>query len=199
MGLWLEGRTEAGPHTFPCPKWERSSFQNFLFFRTFLFFLLPHWIDTPWGTVCEALEWQMCLRTGRSFGGSQGSWNKAETLSIWQGRQEGRHLLLAPHLAKVLSVVYYVDGTWPLTSLVVSLSSLSPHDTVPAMLASMLFPHIPSASLLLVNFLLDVRPITVYSILKSSHLNILKLLGIRLTLWGLALKLCLVGPELILV
>lgn len=74
------------------------------------------------------------------------------------------------------------DGTWPLTFLAVSLSSLSPHDTVPALLASMLFPHIPSASLLLVNFLLDVRPITVYSILKSSHLNILKLLGIRLTL-----------------
>lgn len=109
MGLWLEGRTEAGPHILPCPKWERSSFQNFLFFRTFLFFLLPHWTDTPWGAVWGPLvaDVHSLTRTGRSRGGSQGVWNKAGTLSIWQGRQEGRHLLLAPDLAKVLSVAYY--------------------------------------------------------------------------------------------
>lgn len=74
-----------------------------------------------------------------------------------------------------------IDANWPLTSLVVSLTSLPPHDTVPAMLASVQFPHTP-ASLLLVNFLLDVRPFIGYSIFKSSPLTILKVLGIRLTL-----------------
>lgn len=38
----VEGGAEAGPRVLPCPKWGRSSFQNFFFFCTFLFFLLSH-------------------------------------------------------------------------------------------------------------------------------------------------------------
>lgn len=93
----------------------------------------------------------------REFGTKQGHFQsgrggKKEDIFSW--------LLTWPKSFPWLTMI---DATWPLTSLAVSLTSLPPHDTVPAMLASMLFPHIP-ASLVLVNFLLDVGPIIGYSI-----------------------------------